>query len=336
MRKKSNFLLTALLFCVVLSVPTKTSAEGTERHYTEGYIYKYDAMSRGIEIVEYRGTDKIVEVPERIDNFPVTVIGAYAFTGNPTWAPEQYKMNEKIREIILPETMLEIKKDAFRDCKKLERISLPENLKMVGESAFSSCLSLREINLPSGLTELSEGLFSNCSALEKIEIPKNILKINTYAFSQAGLKEIWFEQDSKLQKIDREAFTSCYKLTEIKFPDSLREIETQAFERCSNLKKVKFGKNSELRQLHTNVFMYCKKLSEATIPKGVTKLNACLFSYCKSLKKIIFKGKPPKMADKVFVGMNPKTTLKVPKKYKAAYEKRLKKKQGYKKTMKIV
>ncbi len=335
MKKKMYFLLTAFLFCVVLSVPIKMFAEETEYHYTEGYIYKYDAMSRGIEIVEYRGKNKIVEVPERIDNFPVTVIGAYAFTGSSTWAPDQYKVNEKIREIILPETMLEIKKDAFRDCKKLERISLPENLKAVGESAFSNCLSLREINLPSGLTELSEGVFSNCRALEKIEIPKNILKIDTYAFSQAGLKEVRFEQGSKLQQIGKEAFFSCYDLTEIKFPDSLKEIGYGAFERCGNLKKVKFGKNSELEKLNQYVFMYCSKLSEATIPKGVTKLNMALFGYCKSLKKIIFKGKAPKMAKNVFFKMNPKATLKVPKKYKASYQKKLKEKHGYKKTMKI-
>ncbi len=336
MKKKMYFLLTAFLFCVVLSVPIKMFAEETEYHYTEGYIYKYDAMSRGIEIVEYRGKNKIVEVPERIDNFPVTVIGAYAFTGSSTWAPDQYKVNEKIREIILPETMLEIKEAAFSGCSKLERVNLPENLKKIGEYAFDNCVNLQEVKLSSGLTELSEAAFANCRSLEEIVIPKNIIRINTYAFSESGLKEVQFEQGSQLQQIDKEAFFSCYDLIEIKFPDSLKEIGYGAFERCGNLKKVKFGKNSKLEKLNQYVFMYCSKLSEATIPKGVTNLNMALFGYCKSLKKIIFKGKAPKMAKNVFFKMNPKATLKVPEKYKASYRKKLKKKHGYKKTMKIV
>lgn len=335
MGKKIHFLLAAFLFCVSFSVSEKTFAEGTEYHYTENYIYKYDAMSRGIEIVEYRGTEKIVEMPERIDNFPVTVIGKRAFSGENWGDSEQYKKNGKVREIILPDTMDEIKEAAFSGCSKLERVNLPENLKKIGEYAFDNCVNLQEVKLPSGLTELSEAAFANCRSLEEIVIPKNIIRINTYAFSESGLKEVQFEQGSQLQQIDKEAFFSCYDLIEIKFPDSLKEIGYGAFERCGNLKKVKFGKNSKLEKLNQYVFMYCSKLSEATIPKGVTKLNMALFGYCKSLKKIIFKGKAPKMAKNVFFKMNPKATLKVPKKYKASYQKKLKEKHGYKKTMKI-
>lgn len=47
-----------------------------------------------------------------------------------------FRYCEKLRRVILPDTLFEIGKEAFAHCKSLEYISLPDNLFRIGENAF--------------------------------------------------------------------------------------------------------------------------------------------------------------------------------------------------------
>ncbi len=58
-------------------------------------------------------------------------------------------------EIVLPETVVAIKDDAFNGCSALSAITLPSGLKTIGMNAFSKCDSLKAILLPVGLESIS-------------------------------------------------------------------------------------------------------------------------------------------------------------------------------------
>lgn len=74
-----------------------------------------------------------------------------------------------LREVTLPDTLTEIRGQAFKNCGSLESVRLPEHLTYLGGEAFYHCTGLEEVNLPDGLTEINAAPLKNaavCSALK--------------------------------------------------------------------------------------------------------------------------------------------------------------------------
>lgn len=110
-------------------------------------------------------------------------------------------------------------------------------------------------------------------------------------------------------KVDKAAFKNA-AVTAVVIPKTVTEIGDSAFENCKNLKSV-------------------------TIPAGVTSIGKKAFSGCKNLKKITFKTKVlTKIGSKAFKGIHKKATIKLPAAKREDYKKLLKKK-GQPKTVKI-
>lgn len=76
--------------------------------------------------------------------------------------------NEELKEVILPDTVVAINKDALSHCYALEHIDLPPNLEYLGVSAFLYCTSLKEIVLPSSVKWIGFEAFRYCEALTSI------------------------------------------------------------------------------------------------------------------------------------------------------------------------
>lgn len=123
--------------------------------------------------------------------------------------------------MILPDTITEIRGQAFKNCGSLESVRLPEHLTYLGGEAFYHCTSLEEVNLPDGLTEIKGSTFEECSSLQCIEIPDNVTRIGGHAFyGNISLEEVVISPDSKLQEIGSSAFRCCDSLREITLPRS--------------------------------------------------------------------------------------------------------------------
>jgi len=73
-----------------------------------------------------------------------------------------------IKELVLPEGITHIGKDALYSCGALESITLPENLRYIGDEAFGNCNALEEITLPKSLEYLGTSVFMYCAKLTKI------------------------------------------------------------------------------------------------------------------------------------------------------------------------
>ena len=76
--------------------------------------------------------------------------------------------NEKLTEVILPDTVVAINKDALSHCYALEHINLPPNLEFLGISAFLYCTSLKEIVLPASMKWIGFEAFRYDEALTSI------------------------------------------------------------------------------------------------------------------------------------------------------------------------
>ena len=78
----------------------------------------------------------------------------------------------------------------------LTQILLPDTIVSIGADAFKEASSLTRVNIPSAVTTIGEYAFYGCSKLQKIVIPANVTKIGAGAFANAGLTEIVFENPS--------------------------------------------------------------------------------------------------------------------------------------------
>jgi|GEM_PF-5632927 len=96
---------------------------------------------------------------------------------------------KKLREAVLPEGLVHIGEDAFRECHVLVNISLPNTLSVIDACAFACCEALESIALPRGELAIESGAFMGCRALEHITLPH--ARVGDNAFSDCeGLREL--------------------------------------------------------------------------------------------------------------------------------------------------
>ena len=179
-------------------------------------------------LVEYSGTDDKVSIPDRVEGYPVTVIGENAFEFS------------SILQIELPETIKEIQANAFQGS-ALTGICIPAKVEAISESCFVDCVSLKDIRVEeksSFFQMIGNGLYSkdgkilykvNAETQGVFEIPKGVEEIGGYAFSDADIQRVVFPDT--LRRIGMYAFENV-TLEELKLPDSLEVISAGAFSGC--------------------------------------------------------------------------------------------------------
>lgn len=118
-----------------------------------------------------------------------------------------------------------IGKYAFFDCKSLTSINIPNSVTNIGDRAFEGCSSLTSINIPDSVTNIGHDAFKGCESLTSIKIPNSVTNIGDWAFY------------------------GCKSLKSINIPDCVTNIGDLAFYGCDNLPskiksdiKKRFGK----------------------------------------------------------------------------------------------
>lgn len=156
---------------------------------TEG-DFKYRYLSGKLRIYKYYGNDTEVVVPSHINGKPVDVIDSGCFRGSTADnATAEQIACTKIKSVVIPGTISEIGKDAFKGCISLENVILNEGLEYISPSAFEGCEKLTEINLPQSLLSIS-GSALNGTAVEELVLPRFASEIIYKDFAQTNVKRI--------------------------------------------------------------------------------------------------------------------------------------------------
>lgn len=250
MRQLKKFLIITLALLTIMGLSScsliKKYLPNTEEEEEKsaGYIetkenelFKYDVFNDHITIKGYLIKEKVVVVPDTIDEKAVTTIGSYAFYENniPT-------------NITLPNTITTIESNGFYCCYDLTEIAIPESVTFIGERAFAKCTDLAKITLPAGLIEISDYAFNDCASMESITIPSNATKIGMRAFSY------------------------CSSLIKIELPLSVTSVKENAFFGCTALKFAIIP--SEVTEIGAGVFKNCTLLTVVT-PEGTICAQYC-------------------------------------------------------------
>ena len=267
-------------------------------------------------ITKYTGSQRIVIIPDTINDITVTGIGENVF-----------KNNARMVTVSIPDTVTYIGSSAFEGCANLVGVSIPdgvevinsycfenctslcdvtigENVTQINSYAFWKCVSLQSIEIPDSVTEIGGWTFADCSVLKNVELSKGLLTIGGNAFRNCseiesieipkslkstggpfvgckGLKEVIFEKGTT--RIAGSLFEGCNGLEEIVVPDTVTSIDSYAFQDCSNLKNVVIGAN--VTQINSYAFWKCVSLQSIEIPDSVTEIGGWAFRDCSALQE---------------------------------------------------
>ena len=171
---------------------------------------------------------EIIHFPaKKVDTFyqiplSVTIIGDSCFyaCGN-------------LNDVNIPNNVIKIKRNAFKDCKLNQEITLPQGLTALGEGAFSGT-SIKQITIPNGVTKIEAETFAECVSLETVIMHDSLTSIGARAFNYC-YKLDNVEIPNSVTVIDGAAFSNC-RFEKIIIPDGVKSIKNQAFTNNSNLK----------------------------------------------------------------------------------------------------
>ena len=153
-----------------------------------------------IVITGYTGPAGEVTIPDTINGYPVTSIGASAFQGK-----------TGVTRVSVSGSVTNIGNFAFQSCSGLTNVILGSNVLNLGRSAFQSCFKIRNVVIPDAATNVGDLAFQSCSGLTNVTIGTNVLTIGNSAFK------------------------GCSGLTNISIGRSVLHIGSAAFVGCSNL-----------------------------------------------------------------------------------------------------
>ncbi|NLJ99926.1 MAG: leucine-rich repeat protein [Clostridia bacterium] len=245
-------------------------------------------------ILEYNiGGGREVIIPAYIDGVPVTHIGDKAFSGRKN---KDYK---KLTLVILPDTLVDIGGEAFRECTGLKSITIPNNTRSIGKAAFYKCTSLDKVDLGSGVEIIGPNAFQGCLRIVDLDLPNSVTEIGDGGFNGCtDLTRIGL--GSGIESMGNEVFKDCFGITNIVLPHSVVEIGDNIFRGCFGLANIDLGEG--LERIGENAFRDCVNLSEVVIPESLISIGSGSFWGCTQLESIIIPDNVTNMGSYAFHG----------------------------------
>ena len=85
---------------------------------------------------------------------------------NPLFYAENLYLNgELVTELVIPQGVTKIKRDAFENCHSLTSVTIPNSVTSIGGWAFDDCDGLKSVTIPSSVTSIGYSAFSDCDNL---------------------------------------------------------------------------------------------------------------------------------------------------------------------------
>ncbi len=254
------FVFTAA-FCLVSSAAT-VNAEYTD---DSGIVWKVTAndtnMTATITGVTLSERTKEFNVPSTVtvndQEYTVTVIGASAFKS---------AGKNVFGKLTLPDTLIEIKNDAFSGTYIYGEVVIPDSVTAIGNAAFYNCVGITGVTFPEGIKTIPNNMFYGCSSLMTVTTKGAITSYNERAFYNCyALTNIEISSDAV--SIGKEAFYSCRALKgHVNIPQ-VTSIGNSAFNGCSNITSVTIGSVT----LSADVFYGCSSIKEFSVAGSVAK-----------------------------------------------------------------
>ena len=205
---------------------------------------------------------------------------------NPIYYSHNLFLNgQEIKNLIIPETVQELKSYVFYDCDGLTSVVIPNSVTSIGIEAFHYCNGLTSVCIGNSVTSIGIEAFLGCSGLESITVESGNSAYDSRDNCNALIKTATNELllgckntiiPNSVTSIGNYAFCGCSGLTSLVIPNSVTSIGNSAFEDCNNLAMVFYNAtNCTIGTSYSSVF---NTNCTFVIGENVTKLPNKLLS----------------------------------------------------------
>ena len=266
------------------------------------------------------------------------------------YAHHLYLGDKEITDLVIPNSVTDIREYAFSGCSGLTSVSIPNSVTSIGAGAFSDCSSLTSVSIPNSVTSIGAGAFSYCSSLTSVTIPNSVTTIGSYAFYEcSSLTSVTI--GNSVSNIGKNAFLYCSmtsvhisdleawckilfnnyganplshhlylgdeEIKDLVIPNSVTTIGDFAFYGCSGLTSVTIP--NSVTSIGESSFERCYSLTSVTIPNSVTSIGSYAFFGCSNITSVTsLNSTPPTINPNTFNDYS--ATLQVPTGSKTAYQ----------------
>ncbi len=237
-------------------------------------------------LVNYIGNAENIEIPYGVKRIASNTFATYRFG----------EVN-RIKSVILPETVTHVDENAFATCSKLKSYSAPAGI-TYGENAFNGCKGLADktgfvivdsiafdyfgkdetVTVPDGVEVLDSGLFNavfGCNAGNKnittVHLPSTLKRIGAGVFLNSPVGSV--EIPHGVTEIGDGAFECCANLKEISIPDSVEKLGADLFKGC----RAMADENGFVIKCNT-LYEYYGSERNIVIPEGIEVIADNVFS----------------------------------------------------------
>ncbi len=176
-----------------------------------------------------------------------------------------------ITELLMPDSVVEVGKEAFGKNRNLVDVVLSEKLTVLDDRAFVACHSLKSLYLPASLTAIGATPFAECAAMERLTIAKE-----NAAYTVEGLCLIEKASGTLIQGFARSVI-----------PSSIKAIASNAFARTL-IHTVTLPEGC--LTIGDGAFSYCSALRKLTLPKSLTAIAPDAFLSANVIETIAYGG----------------------------------------------
>lgn len=208
--------------------------------------------SAGVQIPEPEPDD-----PNKVDPITITVPDGVTVIGEQIFG----KSKNYVTEVILPDGVKSISKEAFLRCSNLTSITLPATVEEVGDKAFAETPWLTAMLAESPLLIMNNILLDGTTATGDVVIPDGVTSILGSAFKlNTAITSVSIPESVK--KIGNSAFYGCEALTSVQLPDHLTQIGDSAF---AGTGLTSLTIPSSVKRIGNEAFINCKALPSVTV-----------------------------------------------------------------------
>lgn len=291
---KKHIFVFAAAVCLLFALLTFSACndQGQQNRPLPDYFGYRTEPDGSIAISSYDGEGGEVVVDDSYYGRKVTVIDEGAFKD--CWT---------ITSVVLPDTVTEIREEAFAGCFSLRSVSFGSGLRVIGDSAFKQCSVLSSAALPDSLTTIGAEAFKNCFSLAEVTAgsaltdvaegafegtqwlrrhPDGVIYVGSvvYGYEGAVPESGVINIADGTAVINADAFENVPDAAAFSFPDSLINIKGRALDGTAWYAAKEYGP-----VFAGNVLYAFKKLllptdTAVTVPEGTTGIADGAFEQC--------------------------------------------------------
>ena len=283
----------------------------------------------------------VLTIPDKLDGFPVTYIGAYAFNACGS-----------ITTVNIPNGVKTIEAYAFRQCTNLSDITIPASITNIVSTSFNGCSgithvgasqtvcsrSVREIfptaytnivsvTIGSDVNSLSSGVFRKLSALRSFAIDSantSYTVVNNMLLSKDGTTLVRGVNGAvtipnSVTKIANYAFYELPNLTSVSIGPGVSEIGSIAFVDCIHLmsfavadENATFTSSNRLLLSKDKTRLIGGVNGAVVIPNTVTEISSPAFGGCANLTSVEIPSSVQKIGQAAFEGCSHLESVSIP------------------------